>query len=530
MANNEHIRPKEYTNSSYNIEQLDKVVSVFDSGSFDLNSTLYHLVYNHLENLNEISFGEFKRSVVKDIMFEWEKEVIPNDYSFANIVFQEDYDVLGLSYQMLLSRNKKKELGSYYTPKEEVLRCLEGVAEIGKTLLEPSCGSGAYLIAAHKHFGLPIEDLYGFDLDPIAVRLCKLNLLLSNTSYDKMPNVYNENALKKLSNNKLFESSMIYDRISTNPPWGGDTKDSYDSFADFILKSIKAIPKKEKASFLVPSSLLNIAQYESLRKYILDKTTIDEIEIIDNVFSGVAVESCIIKITKERVDKKTKLICGGKTYYRNQHEFYNNPKTIFDAKTTIEDKNILDKIYNKKHSTLENNSEWSLGIVTGDNKKFISDDNTKEKIIVGKDLSKYEIKPSTKYIDVCGVRYLSDEAIFKQKKLVYKFISSELVFAIDENFAYTLNSCNILIPKNIDMVVLMCLFNSSLYNFLFKKVIGSIKILKSDLEQLPLPHIKEEFEMELKEAYSNKQYEKINELVFEYFDITHTERLAIVAG
>ena len=79
-------------------------------------------------------------------------------------------------------------------------------------------------------------------------------------------------------------------------------------------------------------------------------------------------------------------------------------------------------------------------------------------------------------------------------KSLYKFISKQLVFAYDDRQTLTLNSANILIPtiSNYPIRTILALFNSTLYQFIFQKKFNAIKVLKSHIEQLPLPDIKKE--------------------------------------
>ena len=76
-----------------------------------------------------------------------------------------------------------------------------------------------------------------------------------------------------------------------------------------------------------------------------------------------------------------------------------------------------------------------------------------------------------------------------KEKLIYKFISKNLIFAYDNCKRLTLNSANILIPEipHYPIKVIAALFNSSLYQFLFQKKFSSIKVLRSHIEEMPLP-------------------------------------------
>jgi len=73
-------------------------------------------------------------------------------------------------------------------------------------------------------------------------------------------------------------------------------------------------------------------------------------------------------------------------------------------------------------------------------------------------------------------------------KLIYKFISKKLVFSLDTEGVFTLNSANIIVPKiDYPIKVIAALFNSKLYQQIFQKKFNSIKVLKSHIQELPLP-------------------------------------------
>lgn len=76
-----------------------------------------------------------------------------------------------------------------------------------------------------------------------------------------------------------------------------------------------------------------------------------------------------------------------------------------------------------------------------------------------------------------------------KEKLIYRFISKQLVFAYDDKQILTLNSANILIPQSVShsIKVILGIFNSSLYQFIFQKKFNSIKVLRNHIESLPLP-------------------------------------------
>ena len=131
---------------------------------------------------------------------------------------------------------------------------------------------------------------------------------------------------------------------------------------------------------------------------------------------------------------------------------------------------IFEKVFALNFVTLKDNAEWALGVVTGDNKKFISGSKVKgsEPILTGKDIKRFITKEAENFIvfEPKLFQQVAPEEKYRAKeKLLYKFISKELVMAYDANQTLTLNSANILIPTVPDYPIktILALFNSTLY-------------------------------------------------------------------
>ncbi len=76
-----------------------------------------------------------------------------------------------------------------------------------------------------------------------------------------------------------------------------------------------------------------------------------------------------------------------------------------------------------------------------------------------------------------------------KEKLIYKFISSKLVFFCDTKQRYILNSVNLLIPNEdfpISQIQLSKILSGKVMNWLFKNIFDTHKVLRSDVESLPI--------------------------------------------
>ena len=74
-----------------------------------------------------------------------------------------------------------------------------------------------------------------------------------------------------------------------------------------------------------------------------------------------------------------------------------------------------------------------------------------------------------------------------KEKIIYRFISSKLCFFYDDKGRYILNSANLLIPNiGITPKQLTDLLNCEIINWLFQKLFNTHKVLRGDLETLPI--------------------------------------------
>ncbi len=558
--------PREYSRTNSDNSGIINIADYIIDNSLDIYPSIFILSINLLikeklifnKNLNKLlSFNSayyknlFLLNILKDFFNQINKSSFEKKYyRLMDSDIPDQTDALGMIYQSVKSEGDKAKQGSYYTPKNIVDDILSEYLTGRHKVLDPCCGTGQFLLNAGELIKKP-GLLYGFDIDQAAVFISKINLIIKFKSLNFSPNIFQINALKDLNNSISIKNLPLhYDLIITNPPWGqhfdkttlNSLKSLYpninslESFSYFLSKSIDMLNEKGTLSFILPESLLNIKTHSDIRRIILDKTAILKIIKLGRLFTNVFTGVIRIDLRKGKPQDHHKIkVSSDSVYYIEQNRFWSNPDLIFDININDVDQRIIDKLFRKKHVTLKDNADWALGIVTGDNKKFIHSRKQvgHEEIYGGKDVNKYFLSPSKRYIHFVPESFQQVAGINKyraKEKLIYKFISDKLVFAYDNKQRLTINSANILIPKikNYPIKAVLVLLNSSLYQFVYLKKFNTIKVLRGNLEQLPFPILSTEVSNELisladKVLTKKTDPSEPDNLIMKIFKITDTE-------
>lgn len=511
---NKKIIPSEYLEddlksvANYILTKIDPLKS--------LDETINSLIIKYLKDTSLIKITNNKVISHNNFISDFIKNDIDSfyeiDYQFSSY-FQGD--LLGYIYQLLKSEGEKNITGSYYTPDYIVREMIDNLEFKNSSICDPCCGTGGFLNYIAKNTNIAPEKIYGYDIDKNAVKIMKANLFIIYKDHMFNPNIYNTNFL-------TLKNTPLFDYIITNPPWGAHIDQKLELFKDiksretfsyFLYKSINSIKKDSgKVIFLLPISILNVKVHQDIRKYILNTTYINKIQIFKAPFNKVLTDAISLTIQKEKCTK-IKIVNNVLKYFINLKRYQIDKHNIF----SLYDNNteaIIKKIEQCKKYTLKN-SDFALGIVTGNNDAHIKKEKIKNShnIFIGKDIKKYKCATPNNYIIYNKDSFqqvADDKYYFAKEKLIYKFISNKkLIFAYDNKQTLVLNSANILIPKEIpiDIRAICVLLNSEVLNFYFKHRINQIKVLKSDLQELPIPSLSNEIEQKFINFINNSNYE-----------------------
>ena len=417
-----------------------------------------------------------------------------------------ELEKLSTDYETSLTTAHRNREGIYYTPedicKSMLVEFLNPLPET--TFCDPCCGSGNFIMEAIKR-GIHPENVFGFDTDPMAIAFTKQRIL-NETGY-RTDQIICADFLEEVA--KSSKSKNLYDIIATNPPWGrkiqkkirlefGDLLNAgsnVNSISLFIFAMLKVLKDDGYLALLLPDTFFKIATFQELRHTLLN------FELISATNYGKRFEGIISKaqsFTMKKTKKKTehiKCIVNHRAHDRLQNTFIMNPLQIINFECNSKDSEVIARIFEKPNITLSGNARWGLGIVTGNNKKYCTDkyDENLIPVLRGKDIHKGYIDKPKAFIpcDFTQYQQVTSPKIFEAKsKIMYRFISNDLVFYHDLNQAYCLNSVNMIVVDNnfqISSENLVKFFNSNLINWVYKKLFNTHKVLRSDLEKFPLP-------------------------------------------
>lgn len=446
-----------------------------------------------------------------------------------------DGDILGYVYVELQNKSAKNKKGQYFTPPYIVDHIVnEAMSDYheGGRILDPACGSGQFLISVVKNICARLEkkpsseevraavknSIYGFDTDPCAAAIAKKNLAMLTGLSSEEINIFQKDFLFR--DDMSFDSfkSAKYDLIIGNPPWGSKFSDeekkyfrrSYEcastginSFSLFIERAFDFLKETGRAAFLLPEAMLNIRAHRRARELILKGSAVEIIIPWGEMFKGVFAPSVSVMFKREfDVEMISRNIVRVKSHHDNfssetlvpQESFRRAHESIFNIKYSKRAVNIISSIESADCVYLKDRAKFFLGVVTGNNNRFISDRQSNDfpdPILTGQDISQYKINFSGNYFkfDPAKLQQVAPKELYlSDMKIVYKFIGRRLSFAYDRSSSFMLNNVNGFIP---DMgseppELMLSVLNSRVIQYYYEKNFFTVKVLRGNIERLPL--------------------------------------------
>ncbi len=430
-------------------------------------------------------------------------------------------DFLGYIHMALQCIGQRKIKGVYYTPYKVVkstltslLSCERGAFE--GQVLDPCCGTGQFLIqVAHLKNemgylevaeGYSYYGCHGYDVDALSIHITRINMILVSGKIH-LESLYRQFVIR---DTLLTPSYHMVDCILGNPPWGYTfskiqvdylkkhytlaSEHRLESFSLFIEWAMHHLKNRGCLTYVLPESALNVKVHRPLRAMMRENLEVRGIDFLENPFDGVYMPAIGLVLSRKQANKRDEGIVV------NQHgQRYTVLGTRFDQddslllRPTDQALDVLSKMNGRSSTCLQGRATFAMGIVTGDNASHLYQIKGKDcvPLIIGKDVTPYTIKPSEVFVQRWDAfQQMAPLEIYDApEKLVYRFIADHPIVAYDTECRMTLNSCNVIIPhiEGYSLKVILALLNSTPLAFYYKTKFPSMKVLKSNLERLPIP-------------------------------------------
>jgi type I restriction-modification system DNA methylase subunit len=560
------------------IKEISRIYKDFDD---KYNSKLFaHHLCDDLcidnEALQEVTEG---LNQSKDNSYRYDFSIIESDV-LGNIYEQYLGNILKSTpkrAKLEESKTHRKEQGIYYTPSSIVDYIVKNtVGEFIKThtpeeirkvrILDPACGSGSFLIRAYKELeeywskyyernkeisesartvsqtkfntemdGNEIEfystkteilknNIFGVDLDPKAVEIAQLNLLLQiSERKHRLPLLQNNIKV----GNSLIDDPFISDRafkweeefpeimkdggfdiVIGNPPYGADltskeldfldnnyltsSKKNYDTYPLFMERANSILLKDGYFSFIIPDTFLRKNDFLPFRNFLLSRFQIKKIFEVGHVFDDAkATENAIfiglksdrndqdyffqhLFLSKKRQrDLRLAMISNedsdinNTVSYSTINSLENKDFRLFNGKQFL---SLINKI--EKFPTLGSKDILSISRGSEGGKNMISLSNSSgelKPILIPEDIWKFGYKYNGRYFPIKDPLNLK----YKKPKIMVIRIRNDslkdrIIATYDETGYFTLKTIQIINVKNDnkkELKFLLALLNSKLMNF-----------------------------------------------------------------
>lgn len=529
---------------------------IFEQSISDIEQLKIDLLWQEFETEHLVEKKESKRK--KDGIFYTPEYIV--DYIVQNSVmkylsekedqclkkYKTDETKAYLAYQQILQNIKVLDpacgSGAFLVRVFDVL--LEENKRVGQIL-------NSLFDDTELYKSILTNNIYWVDLNAESVEITKLSLWLKSAQKGKKLNNLDANIKcwnslidnpeiagdKAFDWNKEFKKIMDsggFDVVVGNPPYvdiKGINRETrrylekiyksavwrFDLYSLFIEKGNSLIKDWWRLSFIIPKKYLNNIQFQKSRVILSEENSIAVCIIDDKIFEEASVDSTIIFACKQKDNKR--YLCydiqDNKIVIDKPIKFLEDNNYIFILETNTNLENLLKKI-KEKTVLVKDICEVKDWIVAWEIKDILflnkPVDNYSKPLLFWKDLSRYFSKKAKNWVNYKPAEmmaeeqkrkewkriglWMRDEKIFLRKKILTRFVWTEIIWWIDDlpnYYEHTLHSTYI-IDKTFLIEYILCLYNSKLLNFYYKKTnskSGKIfpQIRISSVENLPIKEI-----------------------------------------
>lgn len=433
---------------------------------------------------------------------------VEGDLITAREVLKEDslHMELGQLYQSLRQTEEKKRFGQVFTPMAAVEAALDLVEVPPGRIIDPACGAGDFLLACRRRW--PQAQLTGIDIDPLVLAVAATKLSLEG--------IYNVR-LKEADAISL-ECPGPFDLVVGNPPWGkkvpcGHYSTTFppraNSFLYFLELGAKLLPSGGQMVFILPEAFTKVWTYQKARSWLLKNFAISGLHYIPHLFAGYYAPAVILSATKlPWAPRKAVPVWYQRDLTKTMVKYNTIPgEALQGQRFNINWNRKMEDLWQQccrdaffleegEYGIISEGKavvDFSLGVVTGNNRRFIKNKPGPglHSLLLSKDVLPYVAASPSRWLDYDRGDLQQTAPLEKYlvpAKIVYRFISREIIAAVDYSGSITLNNLNIIIPLSLpfSLEYLVALLNSKLLNTLYMYKFFTGKVLTRHLKQLPL--------------------------------------------
>jgi hypothetical protein len=280
----------------------------------------------------------------------------------------------------------------------------------------------------------------------------------------------------------------------------------FDLYALFMEKGLNILTHNGILVMITESTYLSNKDFMTLRKLLIQNNTICKLLYLgEEVFKTANVDVSIGIIRHTNLEGSQIEICQSYEDFLKKESSKVSQNTFNDETSNYEIKIrgglngllLYEKIKNKG-VMLGKIVEMPRGTEFGANADFIKESPQKnyERIIVGKDIVRYGIKPSQRYIlfDEKNVSMYKEHRFYSQPKLFVQRIRNlslpdRIIATYDDTGIVCTNTLRMIVPKNsdYDIKAILGILNSKLINYIFRTLFLNKDIYKFQLERIPIP-------------------------------------------
>ena len=373
---------------------------------------------------------------------------------------------------------EQKALGAYYTPAALVEAALAWLPRPYGPVADLACGAGAWLEGVARRW--PGTPLHGVDVDATAVAAARARL---------------PGATLVVGDGRRRHGEFAC--VVGNPPWGagrvGHVRRGAESVSAFVDAALDNLADGGRLCLLVPAAWLEVAAHAAARRRLCAAAAIERLVHLGDVFAGVRAPAALVIARREpdaaaRAAQRVETPRGAVA----QAELMRDPACVLNARLTPSERRLANKLDGHRERLL-GRVRFILGVVTGDNRRALGPEQSGdgEPIVVGRDVAPMRIAtPRQRLCVPLGrVQQAAPRAAYARDKVVYRFVASHPVAAVDRGGRLTLNSANAFAADDaaLELDFVAAWLNSSTVRWLHRARWAMPRVLRSHLESLPLP-------------------------------------------